>query len=175
MLLGGARSGKSFLAQQLAEDSGHAVCLIATAERFDDDMITRIERHRAERPITWQVIEEPLHISSAVEQAEDRFLVVDCVTVWLGNALHYGWSHTQILEETGKFVEALLVRAFKSVIVSNEVGLGIHPESALSREYRDLLGRINSLLAKSAQQSYFMVAGQLLALTNPASLRIDKS
>lgn len=175
MLLGGARSGKSFLAQQLAQDSEQAVCLIVTAERLDEDMINRIDKHRAERPSTWRVTEEPLRISEAARTATDGFLIVDCITVWLGNALHYGWSETQIFEEVNRFIEILVLRESRSVVVSNEVGLGIHPVSTLSREYRDLLGKINALLAKSAEQSYFMVAGQVLALVNPALLRTEKS
>jgi adenosyl cobinamide kinase/adenosyl cobinamide phosphate guanylyltransferase len=163
LLLGGARSGKSSLAARLAAAHHGTVTVLATAEAVDGDMSDRIERHRRDRPDDWLTIEEPLHIASAAGLASGC-LIVDCITVWLGNVLHHGWHEERITDEVTALSSVLQSRPAPSVVVSNEVGLGIHPETALGREYRDILGRVNARLAAASRESYFVVAGRVLRL-----------
>lgn len=170
MLLGGVRSGKSSLAQRIASAQPLGVSLIATAERIDEDMSVRIDRHIAERPDGWTTIEEPVHVASAVARAEDDFVIVDCITVWMGNLLHYGWEHEAIMVAVDELATVLVERRSPSVVVSNEVGLGIHPSSSLGRAYRDLLGAANSRLATRSSASHFLVAGRVLPLSSAESV-----
>lgn len=164
LLLGGARSGKSSLAERLAATYQGEVSVLATAEAIDDDdMSDRIARHRHDRPDDWLTIEEPLHVASAAGRAAGC-LIVDCMTVWLGNAMHHGWGEERITGEVSALTSVLRSRPEPSVVVSNEVGLGIHPETALGREYRDILGRVNARLAAASRESYFVLAGRSLRL-----------
>lgn len=176
LVLGGARSGKSSFAERLCTTSGKRVAFIATATASDDDMRLRIAHHRASRPPTWPTIEEPLDLAGAIQQAAQLadVLLLDCVTLWLSNWL---WRNGEINpdedpllsvrlnEEALGEVERLLttvdtLSADKTLlIVSNEVGLGIVPLYALSRTYRDLLGRVNQRLAQRANRVYLMIAG----------------
>jgi len=167
-LLGGARSGKSALAQQMAERSRLEVTIVATAEEFDPDLRARVARHRADRPAGWTTVEEPLWLGRGVREASpDQFLVVDCVTVWLGNLVHRLGTGA-VEEEVDHLVEALQTRRIApTVVVSNEVGLGIHPETELGREYRDLLGRTNQRIAAVADTTLLLVAGRALRLDDP--------
>jgi adenosylcobinamide kinase / adenosylcobinamide-phosphate guanylyltransferase len=161
-LIGGARSGKSSLAVEIGQRHGGDVVFIATAEPFDDDMATRIARHRNERP-TWPTIEAPLDLASAITAAApDALLLVDCVTVWVGNELH----HRNAVDATG-FVAALVRRRGPSVVISNEVGLGVHPETELGRLYRDELGRINQSLSAVAATTLLLMAGKAVRLSDP--------
>lgn len=165
-LLGGARSGKSSLAQQMAEHQPHPVCVVATAQPIDGDMAARIARHRADRPADWTTVEEPLDVAEAVRNAEG-FLIIDCLTVWLGNALHHGWTDDRVMDEVDDVVDALRTRSTSAVVVSNEVGLGVHPETPLGRAYRDLLGHVNTRVARGAAESHLLVAGRILTLEDP--------
>ncbi len=174
LILGGARSGKSTFAEQLAQRSGQSVAFIATATISDDDMRLRIERHRAARPADWQTIEEPLDLVKAVQQAASLADVVllDCMTLWVSN-----WLFTQeniddaspvtsphydsALNEIDNLLIALnKLDAQKTlIIVTNEVGLGIVPSYTLGRIYRDVLGLVNQRLAGVANRVYLMIAG----------------
>lgn len=176
LILGGARSGKSSFAERLGITSGKRVAFIATATASDEDMRTRIAHHRASRPITWPAIEEPLDLAGAVQQAAQLadVLLLDCMTLWLSNWL---WRNGEInldedsalsthlneeaLSEVGRLLTTVdTLSADKTVlIVSNEVGLGIVPMHALSRVYRDILGRVNQRLAQRAERVYLMIAG----------------
>ena len=182
VILGGARSGKSTFAERLAARSGRPVAFIATATASDDEMRERIARHRASRPKEWYTLEEPLALAQAVRQAAELadVMLLDCVTVWLGNVLLQAWGqHAQdeqgeeVLPAMGglfdegalKECEALLavvksLGANKTlIVVTNEVGLGIVPAYPLGRLYRDTLGYINQRLAEAAERVYLMVAG----------------
>lgn len=140
--------------------------VIATAEAGDDEMTARIIRHRAARPTSWATIEEPAALAAAVHTvAEDRFIIVDCLTLWLANVL--GSSDGEIGDQASEAIDALACRAGDGVVVSNEVGDGIVPADPMSRRYRDLLGQVNSLFAASATEAYLMVAGKALALQAP--------
>jgi len=169
LILGGARSGKSALAERLAIRGECDVTVLATAVAFDADMRSRIEHHRAGRPVTWTTIEEPLHVARAARSASG-FMIVDCMTVWTANVLHERWNEAQINGEVEALIDALIFRFQPTVVVSNEVGLGVHPETELGRSYRDLLGRINSRLAAAAHESLFLVAGRVMRLESVESV-----
>ena len=182
LILGGARSGKSAFAERLAASSGRTVTYIATATAGDDEMRTRIAHHRASRPREWHTIEEPLDLAGAVRQAY-RFanvLLLDCVTLWLGNMLSQEPGQREnddkSIEELRitsnlfdeaclKQVEALLAVVQSAepnktpIVVTNEVGLGVVPAYPLGRVYRDTLGYVNQRLAQAADRVYLMVAG----------------
>lgn len=175
LILGGARSGKSSFAVELAKEleaSGN-VCLIATAEPLDEEMRQRIERHRAERPKEWLTIEEPLRIDSALERAEgSSTVIIDCLTLfasnWLlgaGDPSDAELRASRALERSFELAED---RQQRLIFISNEVGLGLVPETRLGRDFRDLLGRINQLVARRATIVYFMVAGLPIRLKGRA-------
>lgn len=177
LVLGGARSGKSSFAEHLAEKSGRRVAFIATATIHDDDMRARVARHRASRPASWYTIEEPLHLTTALQEASSKadVIILDCMTLWLSNWLfaHEEFetddissqtgtdSNLAVLEQIDLFLQtcASLEIDKRLVIVTNEVGLGIVPAYPLGRLYRDLLGRVNQRLAVAAARVYLMVAG----------------
>jgi adenosyl cobinamide kinase/adenosyl cobinamide phosphate guanylyltransferase len=167
LLLGGARSGKSSLAYEMATRSGAGVTVIATAEARDDEMAERIARHRRTRPASWTTIEEPLMLSIAVSRVPDGdFVVIDCLTLWVSNLLERGETRADTLAVALEAAGALAARPAGAVVVSNEVGMGIVPADALTREYRDLLGSVNSTFAEQAQRTGLMVAGQVLRLAS---------
>jgi adenosylcobinamide kinase / adenosylcobinamide-phosphate guanylyltransferase len=164
-LIGGARSGKSTLALRLGTELGRAVTLIATAEPRDDDMAARIARHRAERPPAWTTLEVPLALGDALASIDDRAVaIVDCLTLWVSNALEDGREDDAIVDEARTVAAALAEREAPAVVVSNEVGLGIVPVNELARRYRDVLGRVNAAVADRAGRSLLVVAGRALEL-----------
>jgi adenosyl cobinamide kinase/adenosyl cobinamide phosphate guanylyltransferase len=162
LLLGGARSGKSALAVEIAVRSGAGVTYVATAEARDEEMAARIARHRAERPAAWTTVEEPLALLEAVRSAPagDQ-LVVDCLTLWVSNLVVRGVSGADVVAAAGEVAEALAGRAAGAVVVSNEVGLGIVPANHLARDFRDTLGSVNAVLAARAERAAFIVAGRV--------------
>lgn len=172
LLVGGARSGKSTLAVQMGEHFGGAVTFVATAEAIDDDLRVRIERHRLERPAHWITVEAPLDLAGAVRDTPpEHFLVVDCLTVWMGNLVTRLDDEALVAHHVDQFVASLVERRRhadeRTVVVSNEVGMGIVPDTPLVRRYRDDLGRLNQRVATLADTSLLMVAGRALKLENP--------
>ena len=164
-LLGGARSGKSALAVELAERAGGPVTFIATATAGDEEMAARIAAHRAERPDAWTTVEEPLRLRAALDAAEGT-VVVDCLSLWVANLLEAGAAD---IEEQA--VEAAAVAgARRTIAVSNEVGLGVVPATPLGRLYRDVLGRVNAAWAEAAETTLLVVAGRALPLASPWEL-----
>jgi adenosyl cobinamide kinase/adenosyl cobinamide phosphate guanylyltransferase len=162
LLIGGVRSGKSALAVEIGRRHVGEVMFVATAEPFDDDMRLRISRHRHDRP-DWPVIEKPLDLGDAIAAAPgDALLIVDCLTVWVNNELHHGGS-----VDAGAVADALVERPGPSVVITNEVGLGVHPETELGRVYRDELGRVNQTIASVATTTLLLVAGKALRLGDP--------
>jgi adenosyl cobinamide kinase/adenosyl cobinamide phosphate guanylyltransferase len=161
-LLGGARSGKSSLATKLALDRGGPVTVIATAEARDDEMAERIRLHRKERPEGWSTIEEPVALEEALRRvpAGDA-VVLDCLSLWVANLLERDEDVDAHNERALTVVQA---RTPPTIVVSNEVGLGVVPASELGRRYRDLLGRVNTRWAAAADEAAFVVAGRLLRL-----------
>ncbi|MBA3533785.1 MAG: bifunctional adenosylcobinamide kinase/adenosylcobinamide-phosphate guanylyltransferase [Ardenticatenales bacterium] len=177
LLLGGARSGKSRLAEQWADEQGQNVLFVATAQAFDADMQERIARHRAERPTHWQTLEAPLAVSHALQPVMQSYdtVVVDCITLLASNVLltlpedcTQAMATNAVLEE----IEALLASYQDSeatwIVVSNEVGMGIVPPSTLGRLFRDALGRANQRLASVADEVVLLVAGLPWWLKNSA-------
>ena len=163
LVLGGARSGKSRFVQGLAENSGLAPVMIATAEAGDAEMAARIARHRAERDARWMTREVPFALVAALaeEARPGRIVVVDCVTLWLSNLMCAG----QDAEAAGLELAAGLAQlAGPVVLVSNEVGFGLVPETELGRAFRDVQGRVNQALAAAAERAVLVVAGLPLVL-----------
>jgi adenosylcobinamide kinase / adenosylcobinamide-phosphate guanylyltransferase len=175
LILGGARSGKSRLAQRLATGAGR-VCYIATARAEDDpEMQARVARHREERPGSWQTVEEPLAVAEACERAarDADAVIVDCLTLWLSNLL---WQHRtdppSRVEDTGRNGIARIAAAARAchiILVSNEVGCATVPEAAVTRIFRDVQGLVNQCAAEAADEVVFTVAGLPLYLKTGAS------
>ncbi len=171
LLLGGARSGKSDMAVKMAVAWGGPVSMVATAEAFDADMAARIAQHRLERPPHWRVIEESIDLATAANGApESHFLLVDCLTTWVGTLMYREYSETDIQARVGTLMTVLSRRTTPTVLVSNEVGLGLHPETALGRQYRDILGRVNQRVANGVDRSFLLVAGRALRLLDATDL-----
>lgn len=170
-VVGGARCGKSEFAVEAGRRCGRPVTFIATATAGDDDMKRRIERHRQDRPDRWAVVEEPLHLARAVQMIDpDDGLIVDCLTMWTANMVFDGRDDDEVVAEAQEVGASVAERDTFSVVVSNEVGLGIHPVEALGRRYQNLLGRVNRAVADHASSTLFFVAGQALALHDPWAL-----
>lgn len=169
LILGGARAGKSTYAERLASGC-EAVTIIATAEALDDDMRDRIARHRAVRPPHWTTIEEPIELVAAVRRVPaDQLLLIDCLTVWVSNLLLRAYDEGPATLAPDAFdgvtralLAALGTRHAPSLLISNEVGMGIVPPTILGRVYRDRLGRVNTLVADAATRVELLVAGQPL-------------
>jgi adenosylcobinamide kinase/adenosylcobinamide-phosphate guanylyltransferase len=162
LLLGGARSGKSALAVELA---GARATFVATATAGDDEMAARIARHRAERPAGWTTLEEPLALGAALDSiTPDESVVVDCLSLWVANLVAAGWDDGAVEAEAEAVAARASARPGLTVAVSNEVGLGIVPETPLGRRYRDVLGRVNALWAAEAERALFVVAGRAIEL-----------
>jgi adenosylcobinamide kinase/adenosylcobinamide-phosphate guanylyltransferase len=164
LVLGGARSGKSRYAQSLAAAAGGPVLFVATAAPPEEDreMADRIARHRADRPRHWKTLEAPVDVVTAV-RAADAVVLVDCITLWISNLLyeHRGLERAPREKKILGAVESLAaaLRGRESFAVSNEVGEGVVPESALAREFRDLQGQANQILAREASRVVLLVAG----------------
>lgn len=158
LVLGGARSGKSRHAEQAIEAAAGGGLYLATAGIGDAEMAARIAEHRARRGPAWTTIEEPLEIAAriAAEARPDRPILVDCLTLWLSNLME---SHRDIEAETERLMAALAGACGPVVLVANEVGLGIVPERALGRAFRDHAGRLNQRAAGAAERVVLMAAG----------------
>lgn len=171
LILGGARSGKSTLAERLAKADlarGERLVYVATAEGLDAEMAARIEQHRRDRGDVFETIEVPLALADALAGiAGPAVVVVDCLTLWLTNVLLVPHAADA---EAGSVCEALRAMApgVRVVLVSNEVGLGIVPDTALGRQFRDEAGRLNQRVAAIADLVLFVAAGLPLALKSPA-------
>ncbi len=166
LVLGGARSGKSRYAQALAEAAAPERLYLATASAGDAEMAARIARHRAERGAGWRTLEEPLELAAALraEAHEGRVILVDCVTLWLSNVL---LADLDPAEKIADLVETIATLSGPAVFVSNEVGAGIVPATALGRAFRDWQGRANQELARGCDAVALVAAG-LPVLLKPA-------
>jgi adenosylcobinamide kinase/adenosylcobinamide-phosphate guanylyltransferase len=159
LILGGARSGKSRLAEALAAESGLEVIYIATAEAGDREMAERIARHRQERPDGWTTVEETLALGYALRTRAGPgvCIIVDCLTLWLSNLMAHG--EQAMTEELEALLAALPALPGRIVLVSNEVGLGIVPDNPLARRFRDEAGRLNQAIAARCERVTFVAAG----------------
>lgn len=167
LVLGGAKSGKSSYAQALAEGWGGRLIYVATAQAHDEEMTRRIARHQADRGAAWSTLEEPLELEKALKQADapDTVFLVDCLTLWLSNLVLGADLDDEQVSERGEALARLLPGLQARIIfVANEVGLGIVPENALARRWRDLAGSLNQRLARSCDAVLLITAGLPLAL-----------
>lgn len=167
LILGGARSGKSRQAEQLAGASGREVLYLATAQAHDDEMCVRIQRHRDERPAHWLTLEEPLQLAATIlaQQAPERCLLVDCLTLWTTNQL-LADADMHVAREA--LCAALQNARGEIILVSNETGMGVVPMGELSRRFSDEAGWLNQSVAALADQVILMVAGIPLVIKGPA-------
>ncbi len=156
LILGGTRSGKSQHAERIITAQPPPWVYIATAQAFDDEMRERIAIHRERRDAGWVVLEEPIDLARALAEAGPRPALVDCLTVWLSNLM---LADRDIAAATETLDAALVRRGAPTVLVSNEVGLGIVPDNALARAFRDAAGRLNQHFAARADTVLFLVAG----------------
>lgn len=160
-VLGGVRSGKSRFAQRIASGFG-SVIFIATAKPSDPEMELRIARHRQSRPAAWQTLEVPVDLDMAVAGLEDanQLAVIDCLTVYLANVMSKAQGTESLIKEhTERLCSALQDTKASIIVVSNEVGSGVHPPTATGRLYCDLLGELNQRVAALADNVVLMVAG----------------
>lgn len=161
---GGVRSGKSRFALELALERGERRVFVATAQAFDDEMAERIARHQAERAASFDTVEAPTDLVAALRGLpnEVEVVLVDCLTLWLSNLLIRGNTEAQIDASVVELSELLAQPRFHAVLVTNEVGMGIVPESRLGRVFRDVAGRAHQRLATVADEIYFAVLGTVL-------------
>lgn len=163
---GGARSGKSRFALEYARRLGSRRVFVATAVAGDDEMDQRIARHRLERGMDFVTREEPLALPRLLaEEREAEVVVVDCLTLWLANLLLQSLSEKTIESRVDELMATLAPRRFHAVLVSNEVGFGVVPDSALGRAFRDLAGRTHQKIAAQADEVYLAAMGMVLRLT----------
>lgn len=162
---GGVRCGKSAFALERARALGERRVFLATAQAGDAEMAQRIARHRQERGAAFACVEEPLDLVSALASLRDAdVVVIDCLTLWLSNLLATQQSDAQILAHVDELVSALAAAAHHSVIVTNEVGMGLVPETPLGRRFRDLTGFAHQRIARGADEIYVGVLGAILRL-----------
>ena len=167
LLLGGARSGKSALAVEMGRRHGGPVTVVATSPPIDGDLAARIARHRRERP-GWPTVEEPHELAAALAGLDpDALVIVDCLTVWVSNLMLRGDTDAEVEARSADSADLAAGRPGPTVVVSNEVGLSVHPETALGLRYRDLLGRVNQQWAAVADRSLFLVTGRAVMLADP--------
>ena len=170
LLLGGARSGKSAYAQELAGLAGGRVLFCATAEALDDEMQSRIKRHRRSRPPDWETVEASRDMAKALGQkaAEYDAIIIDCITILVANVMGDGSeaekAESSVNAEMLKLAELLERRQSTYILVSNEVGSGLVPDNRLGRLYRDELGKANQKLAAVSDEVYLLTAGIPLKL-----------
>jgi adenosylcobinamide kinase / adenosylcobinamide-phosphate guanylyltransferase len=160
-ITGGARSGKSAFAENLATGLGGRRAYLATAQALDAEMVARIEHHRKRRGSSWDTFEEPLAVEELVRKVNGRYqvLLLDCLTLWLSNIM----ARTDRDDDIHARIRGLSasLREFKGavIVVSNEVGLGIVPDNPLARRFRDLAGFLNQEIARASDEAYFLAAG----------------
>lgn len=162
---GGVRSGKSAYAVARARALGPRRAFLATARAYDDELRERIRRHQQERAGDFTTIEEPRELAGALPRlAGFDVAVIDCVTLWLANQLVDGVAPAAIEESAAQLAGALHAAPCHVIVVTNEVGMGVHPETALGRTFRDLAGRTHQALARVADEVHLAVLGTLLRL-----------
>ncbi len=164
LILGGARSGKTGFAERLAMRLGKSPAYLATATALDREMRERVQTHQAQRSVRFTTIEEPIELTSAIVTAarSNDVILVDCLTLWITNLLGSGIDVAAAVDElTATLAELTTSRV---ILVSNEVGLGIVPDNALARTFRDLSGSAHQRLAEICNHAYFVVAGLPMVL-----------
>jgi len=178
LILGGVRSGKSREALRVASllPPGFRGCFLATAQALDADMQARIARHQEERPQGWTTVEEPYDVAGACERLAGRcdVVVLDCLTLWVSNLLLRGDKDGAILDAADTLARCSGLRRLSLIIVSNEVGAGVHPPTEIGLRFRDVLGEVNQRLAAAVDRVTYMIAGIPMTVKNsllPEDLR----
>ncbi len=187
LIIGGARSGKSHYAQELALKSAQPVLFVATAEAGDEEMRQRIEEHRKARPSVWSTLEVTTRVGNQIRQkvGKAQTVIVDCLTLLVNNIFRQHSDPTgelidapliekEVMAEIGELVDCINQVNASFIIVSNEVGLGLVPANRMSRLYRDLLGKANQILAQQVDEIYLMVAGWPLQIKSTLPKRPDE-
>lgn len=170
VLIGGTRSGKSSLAVDLASNLNLEVCFIATAEAHDEDMKQRIESHKTQRP-NWKTIEEPIDLKKAINECpKNSAIIIDCLTLWVSNLVLTGCTDAEIRQASTLAISLIGQRISTTIVVTNEVGLGIVPSTEIGRRYRDSLGSVNQQWVRASKQSLFLVAGKAFKLSEAKEL-----
>jgi adenosylcobinamide kinase / adenosylcobinamide-phosphate guanylyltransferase len=169
LILGGARSGKSAHAEQLATQTGLEVTYIATAQVYDDEFKSRVEHHQLRRPAHWHLIEEPHYLAHTLnsQAAANRCLIVDCLTLWLAQWICQDChppKDSSWAQERERLLSSLAKLTGDIILVSNEVGMGIVPLGEINRQFQDEQGRLNQAIAKVADRVIFVAAGLPLSL-----------
>jgi len=171
LILGGARSGKSRFANEIAPDFGDRVLFVATGEALDEEMRQRIEEHKRERPPNWRSLEVPTGVGKGIqeESGDAQVVIVDCLTLLVSNVIGQCCDdpgqisaesvQERLTTEIDELIECIDDSTATFILVSNEVGMGLVPENRLGRLYRDLLGKINQIFAQRADRVYFMLSG----------------
>ncbi len=160
-ITGGARSGKSAFAENLARELGEKKAYLATAQALDPEMVARIEHHRKRRGASWDTFEEPLAVAELVRKLDGRYevLLLDCLTLWLSNVMARTEQDDDVNVRVRDLSASLRQFGGAVIVVSNEVGLGIVPDNALARRFRDLAGFLNQEVARVSDEAYFLAAG----------------
>ncbi|GAA0424160.1 bifunctional adenosylcobinamide kinase/adenosylcobinamide-phosphate guanylyltransferase [Cocleimonas flava] len=160
LILGGARSGKSSFAENLAKESGLDVIYLATANAWDEETKQRVEKHKSDRPSSWKTIEEPIHLASCLlrHSRPEKIIIVDCLTMWLNNLLMLE-NPAQLRQELDDFLDCVSKLQGRVIFVSNEVGMGIIPLGELTRNFVDESGRLHQKLGHLVENVTLIVAG----------------
>jgi len=156
-ILGGVRAGKSRLALELAKKSGKRTTFIATALPIDSEMKERIKEHKSSRPNNWQTIEITKNLDKEIGRQRNKMVLIDCLTIYVSHLVNL--SEDKILNHIKKTIEAIKKSNSEFIVVSNEVGAGVHPNNKLGRKFRDVLGKANQMFARASDQFYVMFAG----------------
>lgn len=160
-VVGGARSGKSAHALALAGGMAKDVAYVATCEPLDGEMKARIDLHKKSRPRSWKTYEEPIELSKLAAKLAGKHgvVLVDCLTLFVSNMMHKGFSEARMKKEILAVINSFRKTEGRLILVSNEVGLGIVPDTKMGRDFRDVAGRINQVVAKEADKVIFTVSG----------------
>lgn len=176
-ITGGARSGKSTYATELAKNVASQVIFLATGIAKDEEMKKRIDRHKKSRPSCWRTIEETKDISSILLDIQPpcELVIMDCLTFFVSNLLLEGVDEETILQEIKKIVDIMRQVNYTTIVVSNEVGGGIVPDSELGRRFRDIIGLANQIMAKSAREVYLIVSGIPVKLKENSDGEVERN
>ena len=161
-LTGGARSGKSNYAKILAGQAGKNIVYIATCEPLDKEMLKRVQLHKRSRPKTWKTIEETKNLVPVIKKLSLKKIdavIIDCLTLLTSNLMMEGNNERSIIAEIRKLAKQIKISNFTTIIVSNEVGSGIVPENKVARDFRDIAGRANQIMARESSEVYAMISG----------------
>lgn len=163
-ITGGVRSGKSSHALRLAEERGGETLFLATARVVDEEMMEKIEKHRAERPAHWRTAEATKGVLSDFIKKQGETMVLDCLTLYVARRLMENLTSEKILAEVEEAIDQIKSQFELGVIISNEVGWGVIPDNPLGRQFEDVLGRVNQLVASLSDQVLLVVSGIKLKL-----------